>query len=189
MAGEHREQLAGHEADEADDPAILDQDPLAVGAGVADHPAPGAAVRIQFQPAEHLGLLAPHHIDGAGEARSAHAGHDPGRSVRVPDKLQTGGERVRIRRTVHVVDRAPANGRADSAAEDRRQPLSPHGRANLPLEHVPGLTRLQSQYALVKGPRREHRTVRAQHPGPQTRVAPVASQQHSFGHRRHVLPK
>ncbi len=183
MPAKHGIEFAGHEGDEANDAALFQHDPLGVGARVAKQRpplCPGGGV--QLHPAEHLGLLAAHHV-GAPETRTAHAGDDQDRSRPLLDLQQAAGEVLGARGAGHVAGGSPSEIRADHAAQDGRQAVCVQRRTNLGTEHPLRLSGGEPGDPQLERPLGQGLPGLRQGPGAQPGRSPVASQQRSRGHQ------
>jgi hypothetical protein len=168
LAGEEREELAGHEGGEGDDLAGAEMRPFRMGAGQAGDAVEAGLAR--EQPGD-LGLLAAHHVGGAVlpepvqdmDAQAGVAGRGAGEG------------RVAARRGGHggIGRLDPALARADHAAGDHVDGFGAEPGADQVDERGLEAVAVERAHAAVGFGPGKRRSVRTHRPGAQVRGAPV----------------
>ncbi len=177
MLAQYVEKLPRHGGDELGDTAVPYQNPFCVGAWMADHMVAFRPRRVGRNPAQHLGLLPPHHIRAAIRTDAAQAGHDGDRRRLALDAEQAGGKITQVRRRVAVGDLHPAESGADHSARQGGQRLGVQRRPDLLPETARGLPRREFGHPegevapFARGPIVRH------HPGAEIGRSPVQGEE------------
>jgi hypothetical protein len=144
---------------------------------MADQPLAPEPRRVLGRPAEHVGLLAPHHVRPAVGPLAAQARHDHDRRPLHVDPVQPGLQRSQTDGAVQIGDGLPAQVRADHAAGQGGQVFRPHLRAHGVVEtlrRLAGSEFADPQWELLVG---LHAAARADAPGAQVRSPPIQGEE------------
>ena len=173
---EQRIGFAGHVRREADDPALLDLDPLAVGAGQTNH-VPARTELVEH--AEDLRFLAANYIRDPGFIAAGDAGRDPHLATRPRNLAHARDNLIEAGGTGCVRHLEPALAAADHAAHDYLRLARGDPIAGLLFQYARVIPPLDRKNSRRRGPRIDDRAAGVEPVGAEGGGAPVNGEHES----------